>query len=112
MTLLSYARYVALTGDTTTASATAASAIADAQDMLEEELGRVGLLEDPGVGSTLTERLKVYSDGILGHVVYPSALPILDDGDYTQAGSILASVTPDASPFFGFGTGEHYATVA
>lgn len=109
MTLLSYARYVALTGDTTSASASAVEEITRAQDLLEDELGRIGLLEDDSTDKV--ERLRLYEDGILGGTVYPSALPITSAGDYTQAGASLTAVGPDAGPFLWRTSSERYATV-
>lgn len=107
--LCTVARYQTITGDTTTATATVATALATAQDLLEDELGRIGLLEDEGTDKE--ERLLLIYDRVVGGgAVYPTAVPITDPGDYTQQGAALYSVPADASPFL---TTEQpqYATV-
>lgn len=106
--LVSYARYVSLTGDATSASATVEAALVEAQDLLEDELGRIGLLEEDGADKV--ERLKLYDDSVLGGTVYPAGVPITDAGDFTLAGAMLISVPPDGGPFF-YRDGERYATV-
>lgn len=108
MSLLTYQRYLAITGDTTSASATILDRISEAQELLEEELGRVGFLEDDGQDKT--ERLLIQADSALGFVVYPSAIPITDPGDYTQAGAVLAGASPDAVPS-PFSSAGQWATV-
>lgn len=108
MSLVTYTRYVAITGDTTSASATVLDRLADAQQLLEDELGRPGLLEDDGADKT--ERLLIRYDGSLGATVFPSALPITDAGDLTQAGALLTGASPDSSPSFVV-SGEQWATV-
>lgn len=109
MTLVSYARYVTLTGDTTSASAAAVEALSNAQEMLEDELGRIGLLEDDGQDKV--ERLRLYDDSVLGGVVYPTAVPITDPGDYTESGASLSTVGPDGGPFAFTAPSIRYATV-
>lgn len=109
MSLVTYTRYVAITGDTTSASATVLERLTDAQDLLEEELGRVDLLEDDGQDKV--ERLLIYNDANLGYVVYPAAVPVTDAGDLIQHGSVLAGAAPDSSPEFSVVSGERYATV-
>lgn len=109
MSLVSYARYVTLTGDSTSASASAVEALAVAQDMLEDELGRIGFLEDDGQDKE--ERLRLYDDDVFGGTVYPTAVPITDGGDYTQAGAALTAVGPDGGPFLWRTPTERYATV-
>lgn len=107
--LLTHARYQVLTGDTTTASAAFEVAASAAQDMLEDELGRIGLLES-GVKS---ERLPLVWDGTLGGwAVFPTAVPITDAGaDHTAQGAALVGVVIDASPF-AFGDPAGYSTVS
>lgn len=109
MSLVTYARYVAITDDTTSPAASATAALVDAQDLLELELNRRGYLED--TGADFTERLRIFNDARLGYVVYPSGLPITDEGDLTAHGALLAGAGPDASPAFGIVSGEQYATI-
>lgn len=109
MALVSYARYVTVTGDSTSASASAVDALARAQDLLEDELCRIGLLEDDSVDKV--ERLRLYEDSVLGGTVYPGGLPITSDGDYTQAGETLTAVGPDAGPVMWRIPEQRWATV-
>lgn len=109
MALLTIVRYQSFTGDTTTASAVVWPAILEAQELLEDELGRIGLLEDDG--DDKTERLRIYDDNVLGGVVYPTAVPITDPGDYTQVGAGLTGAAPDGGPYLWAVPEERYATV-
>lgn len=111
MSLVTYARYVAITGDTTSSESAATARLAEAQDLLEEELGRVGYLEQGD--EDVTERLRLFVDGRLGNVVYPSALPLDPDhvGDFEVHGAALAGPGPDSSPAFGIVSGEQWSTI-
>jgi hypothetical protein len=108
VTLVSADRYAAITGDNDTDEAAAEDALAEAQALLEEELGRRGLLEDDGTDKV--ERLLIRSDSSLGFVVYPTAIPITDAGTLTQAGAVLSGASPDSSPAFVVQS-EQWATV-
>lgn len=89
MALVTWATYVALTDDTTTGQSQAEEALADAQGLLEEYLGRVGTLES----AERTESLRIDGNG----KVWPYATPVTDAGDdeITDAGN---SITGAGSP--------------
>lgn len=90
MSVLGVERYRVITGDTTSAATAVEVAIADAQNLLADELRR-GIENDER-----TERLKVDAAGR----VYPSTTPITDPGDYTLVGdSALDGASPSGGPF-------------
>lgn len=103
MNLVTYVRYVAITGDTSTASADVADALADAQELLENELCRQ--LDS----KERTERLRIYpADGYFpGGRVHPTVTPvtaaedytILDDGTLTGASPQSGVFDFDAEPY-------------
>lgn len=92
--LCDVARYQIVTNDTVSASADVEQALGYAQDLLEDELGRAGLLEY----GEHTETLRVARDGNL----YPTCWPV--DADATTAhrviGDVIYAPTPDSSPGF------------
>lgn len=97
--LVTYERYVEITGDTTTASATVEARLVDAQGLLEDTLGR------PLETGERTERMRIYNvDGVA--TVYPSAVPVTDAGDYTQVGDGLVGATPIGGVAFGVPQGH------
>lgn len=96
--LVTYARYLAITGDAATDAADVEAALAEAQTLLEETLRR------PLESAERTERLPV-----LDGRVYPSATPITDGGDLTVEGYALTGASP--STVLGTLTDSDHATV-
>jgi hypothetical protein len=74
VTILTLAKYRALTGDSTTDDAVVEAMLPVAQDVAELELGRAGLLE----AGDHTETLDVWS-GDSGPWAAPTAVPLADD---------------------------------
>jgi hypothetical protein len=68
--LLTHDYYMAVTGDTTSSAEAFATAASSAQELLEDAVGRVGLLEH----GERTETLTLEADGYL----YPTAVPLVD----------------------------------
>lgn len=83
--LVTYARYLAITGDGTSDPGQVEEALADAQALLEDTLRR------PLESGERTERLRVL-DGL----VYPAATPITDAGDLTVEGDALTGASPSS----------------
>ncbi|QQS25155.1 MAG: hypothetical protein IPM43_01825 [Actinomycetota bacterium] len=79
MSLVTVARYRAITGDTATTASTVTARIEDAVDLLEEVLDR------PLESAERTEALTPTRDGKL----WPRAVPVTDPGDYTVDGLAL-----------------------
>lgn len=80
--------YQAITGDTSSATASVETAIADAQGLLEDQLGRPLELDER------TERLRVFPDGR----VYPSATPLVSvPTGATISGASIIDGTPAGS---------------
>jgi hypothetical protein len=95
MSLVTIVRYRVITSDSTSASATIEQALADAQALLEDDLGR-------GVESEeRTERLRIhYGATFPGGRVYPAVTPITEAGDYTLVGvAALDGASPSGGPF-------------
>lgn len=83
-------RYTTITGDTTGDSDTLNTALAEAQQLLEDELGRQ--LET----GERTERLRLYPNGR----VYPAVTPITVAAGYTIYGyAELGDASPIGGPF-------------
>lgn len=82
-------RYRYLTGDTTSEPEDVTRALTDAQDIIEEELGRVGFLES----AQHTETLRVKKSPVFSSPstrVYPSATPITEVPEgYTLDGNAV-----------------------
>lgn len=87
-TIVTIARYRAITGDAATADATVSARLELAQTKLEDDLGR------PLAHGTYTESLWPTRDGYL----WPSAVPITDGGGYTVDGDGLFGVFGPAWP--------------
>lgn len=85
MSLLTIARYRAITGDTVTASAVVEDRIAEAVELLEEHLER------PLEQAERTERMYPTADGY----VWPKALPIIAAAGYTIDGAGLRIIWPN-----------------
>lgn len=92
--LLTETYYRQITGDTTTAASAVTAAASAAQDLLEDDLGRAGFLEE----ASRTERCRVYPDGTL----YPTATPVSSvTGGLVVADDTVYGATPDATAFAG-----------
>jgi hypothetical protein len=103
--LVTNERYVALTGDSDSSKNAITQALIDAQEMLEESLGR-GLAEEER-----TERLPIYYSSVFdGGRVYPRCTPITTADDYTIVDSYtLSGASPSDTPFFG--TTDQYGEI-
>lgn len=105
--LLTQARYIALTGDSTGRDPSEVSAaVEDATSLLADALGR------PLEEAEYTERLRIYyADEFPGGRVFPSSTPITDPGDLELIGTTaLAGAGPISAPWFDY-TEAPYASV-
>lgn len=96
MALVTVAAYQDATGDTTTATATVATALTDAQRLLEEYLGR------PLEKATRTERVRIFTEQ-RGQVAYPQVTPLVSVSAPSGAeisGAAVLGATPASSPSF------------
>ena len=91
MSIVTIAEYRSVTGDTATASGTVADWLDDTEADLEEFLGRP--LHFSG-----SERCRIVAER-RGPCVYPLAIPIIDGGTLTVAGSALVGASPASDPF-------------
>lgn len=89
MSLLTVARYRAITGDVDTTEAAVTARVELAVDRLEDALDR------PLESAELTETLTPTRDGKL----WPRATPVTDPGDYTVDGLALKWATPGVDMF-------------
>jgi hypothetical protein len=85
--LLTLAKYQTTTGDVTTSSDAFATAAAEAQSLLEDALGRPGLLES----AERTESLELHGGGY----VYPNAVPVTDAPGLVVHDDIIYGATLD-----------------
>ena len=89
--LCSVEHYQIITNDSATAVDLDSISDTLAQNLLEEALGRKGLLE----WGSHTETLRVYPDG----TVYPTCTPIDSATTWTLSGDVLYGVAPDPTGF-------------
>lgn len=93
--ILSYTYYQRITGDLTTPEGAFATAASSAQELLEDDLSRPGMLE---LGER-TEQCEVYPNGLL----FPSAVPVVSvDGDPQVIDNVVYGATADGNVFTGF----------
>lgn len=93
--ILTHTYYQRITGDTTTPEGAFATAASSAQELLEDDLSRVGLLE---LGER-TEQCEVLGTGQL----FPAAVPVVSvTGDPTVVDDVVYGATPDANVLSGW----------
>lgn len=96
--LVSVDRYQVITGDTDSATAQVEAAIADAADLLADELGWPGVVLDD-----YTETLPLAQDPWTGMLMaFPTVRPVHSEAEgLTVRDDVVYGASPASSPFFG-----------